>query len=308
MARTRVIIDTDPGVDDAVAILAALVSPEIDVLALTTVTGNVDIAKTTLNARRLVDLAGRPDVLVVEGCGAPLHDIPRHASEVHGEDGLGDLTWNEPSVGVHDQFAVDYLAEQINAGPLTIVAIGPLTNLATLVQNYPGIDEKLEHLVIMGGAGGQGNVTAAAEFNIWADPEAAKITFGAKWPITFMPLDLTHQAFLTDDDVAYFRSLNTEVGTRMADFLEPYAKFHIEWNGSSDVIMHDSTALYEVIRPDAITKQGVGVEVECGGEYARGATFLNYNREFADSSTRVGVSIDNDVFRAFIRERIAQYK
>ena len=253
MARTKVIIDTDPGVDDAVAILAALASPEIDVIALTTVTGNVDIQKTTLNARRLVELAGRPDVLVVEGCAEPLHDIPRHASEVHGEDGLGDLTWDEPTVGVHPQFAVDYLAEQIEAGPVTIVAIGPLTNLARLVQNYPGIEKKLENLVIMGGASLQGNVTAAAEFNIWADPEAAKIVFGADWPITFMPLDLTHQAFLTDEDVAFFRSLNTEVGTRMADFLEPYAKFHIEWNGNSDVIMHDSTAIYEVIRPDAIT-------------------------------------------------------
>lgn len=308
MARTRVIIDTDPGVDDAVAILTALASPEIDVVALTTVTGNVSLTHTTLNARRLIELANRPDVLVVEGCGTPLQGVPLHASEVHGEDGLGDLSWDEPSIGVHDTFAVDYLAEEIEAGPVTIVAIGPLTNLATLVQNYPGIDENLDQLVIMGGAGGQGNVTAAAEFNIWADPEAAKVVFGAKWPITFMPLDLTHQAFLTDDDVAYFRSLGTEVGTRMADFLEPYAKFHIEWNGSSDVIMHDSTAIYEVLRPDAIAKQGVQVQVECGGEYARGATFINHNREFANSTTRVGVSIDNDLFRSFIRERIASYK
>jgi purine nucleosidase len=306
MAPTRVVIDTDPGVDDAVAILLALVSPELDVLALTTVTGNVNLDHTTENARRLLELANRPDVLVAAGCAVPLNGEPKHASEVHGNDGLGDLEWPTPSIPVSETHAVDLLAELINEGPLTIIAIGPLTNLAMLVQQYPGIDEKLEHLVIMGGASWQGNVNAAAEFNIWADPEAAKIVFGAKWKITFMPLDLTHQAYLNDDDLAYFRSLNTEVGARVANFLEPYALFHVEWYGNRDIIMHDAMAVYQVIDPTAITCQGVTVQVETGGEYSRGATWVDRGHQHADSSTRVGVSVDNDTFRMFLRERLAQ--
>ena len=308
MARTRVVIDTDPGVDDAVAILLALASPELDVVALTTVTGNVDLTRTTLNARRLVELANRPDVIVAAGCGVPLNDVPKHASEVHGDDGLGDLVWEEPSVGVSDAHAVDLLAQLIAEGPLTVIAIGPLTNLATLLQRYPGIDEQLDHLVIMGGASLQGNVTPAAEFNIWADPEAAKIVFDAKWRITFMPLDLTHQAYLNDDDLAYFRSLGSPVGIRLADSLEPYAAFHMEWYGNRDIIIHDAMAVYEVIDPTVITKQGVAVTVETGGEYSRGATWIDRGMQHAASSTQVGVSVDNERFRSFLRDRIAQYK
>lgn len=307
MARTRVVIDTDPGVDDAVAILLALASPEIDVLALTTVTGNVDLEKTTLNARRLIELANRPDVLVAAGCGVPLNDVPKHASEVHGEDGLGDLEWDEPAVGLSDKHACEVLKELIEEGPLTVIAIGPLTNLAVLLERYPGIDEKLDHLVIMGGASFEGNVTPAAEFNIWADPEAAKIVFGSKWKITFMPLDLTHQAFLNDDDLAFFRSMGSEVGTRLADMLEPYAQFHVLWNGTRDIIMHDAMAVYEVLDPTVIEKQGVEVTVETGGEYSRGATWVDRRNMFADSTTKVGTRVNNDKFRAFLRERLATF-
>ena len=189
MARTRVVIDTDPGVDDAVAILLALASPEIDVLALTTVAGNVSLEKTTLNARRLLELAGRDDVLVAAGCAQPLAGPSGDASEVHGSDGLGDLLWEEPKIALHPRHAVDLLAELIGPGPLTIVAIGPLTNLATLLGRHPGIDRDVERVVLMGGASFEGNVTPAAEFNIWADPEAAKRVLAAHWPITVMPLD-----------------------------------------------------------------------------------------------------------------------
>jgi purine nucleosidase len=308
MAPTRVVIDTDPGVDDAVAILLALASPEIDVLALTTVTGNVDLEKTTLNARRLLSLANRPDVVVAAGCGVPLNDAPKHASEVHGADGLGDLVWADPHIPVSDTHAVDLLAKMIDDGPLTIVAIGPLTNIATLFQRYPETIGKLERLVIMGGASLQGNVTPAAEFNIWADPEAAKIVFEAACPITVMPLDLTHQAFLNDDDLAFFRSLGTEVGRRVADFLEPYTLFHVEWYGNRDIIMHDAMAVYELLDPAAIVKQPVGVTVETGGEYSRGATWIDRSMQQGDSRTHVGVSVHNDTFRHFLRERLATYK
>lgn len=308
MARTRVVIDTDPGVDDAVAILLALASPELDVRALTTVTGNVDVAATTLNARRLVDLAGRPEIIVAAGCSAAIAGPSHYSGEVHGVDGLGDLDWPEPSVALHPAHAVEVLHDLIEEAPLTIVAIGPLTNLATLLQRYPGVDERVEHVVIMGGASFEGNVTPSAEFNIWADPEAAQLVFDADWPITVMPLDLTHQATLNDQDLAFLRGLDTEVGRRTADMLEPYANFHDQWYGNRDVIMHDAMAVYELLDSTAITKQGVRVAVETGGEHSRGATWFDRRREHAESRIRVGLEVDNARFVALLRERLASYR
>ena len=307
MARPRVVIDTDPGVDDAVAILLALASPEIDVLALTTVAGNVSLEKTTLNARRLLELAGRDDVLVAAGCPQPLAGPSGDASEVHGSDGLGDLVWEEPKIALHPRHAVDLLAELIGQGPLTIVAIGPLTNLATLLEQHPGIDRDVERVVLMGGASFEGNVTPAAEFNIWADPEAAQRVLAAHWPITVMPLDLTHQAYLNDGDLEFLRGLGSEVGRRTADILEPYAKFHDEWYGNRDLVMHDAMAVYDVLDRSAISKQNVAISVETGGEHSRGATWVDRRRIHADSRIQIGVHVDNQKFVALLRQRFASY-
>jgi purine nucleosidase len=307
VARTRVVIDTDPGVDDAVAILLALVSPEIDVLALTTVAGNVSLEKTTLNARRLLHLGGRPDVVVAAGCDQPLAGPTGDASEVHGNDGLSDLEWDEPDIPLSSLHAVDLLAQLISGGPLTIVAIGPLTNLATLLERHPGIESQVERVVIMGGASFEGNVTPAAEFNIWADPEAAQRVLGARWPVTLMPLDLTHQAYLNDDDIDFLRTLKNDVASRVADILEPLAEYHQQWHGNHDLFMHDSMAVYEVLDPSAITKQGVAISVETGGEHSRGATWVDRRRQHADSQTRIGVRVDNQKFVALVRERFALY-
>jgi len=308
MARHRVVIDTDPGVDDAVAILLALASPEMDVVGITAVSGNVTVDKTALNARRLLTLAGRFDVPVAAGCAEPLSERLAEDSVVHGHDGLGDLEWDEPVVALDSRDAVTLLAELIGEGPLTIVAIGPLTNLAVLLQRHPEAVAGVEHLVIMGGASFEGNVTPAAEFNIWADPEAARIVFDAPWRITLMPLDLTHQAYLNDDDLAYFSSLGTEVGCRVAAMLEPYAQFHDRWYGNRDIIMHDAMAVYELIDETAIDKQGVRLAVETHGVHARGATFIDRRREHARSHVRVGLAVDNDRFRALVRERLATFR
>jgi inosine-uridine nucleoside N-ribohydrolase len=308
MARTRVVIDTDPGVDDAVAILLALASPEIEVVGVVAVAGNVPLEKTALNARRLLTLAQRFDVPVAAGCSEPLSESITEDSVVHGHDGLGDLEWDEPVVALDPRHGVDLIADLLREGPLTVVAIGPLTNLAVLLERYPGIDEGVEHVVIMGGASFQGNVTPAAEFNIWADPEAARRVFAAEWRITLMPLDLTHQAYLVDEDLDYLGSLGTEVGRRTAAMLEPYARFHDRWYGNRNVIMHDAMAVYELLRPEAIVKQGAALAVETGGVHSRGATFIDRRREHADSLVRVGVGVDNDRFREFLRERLATYR
>jgi len=307
MARTRVIIDTDPGVDDAVAILLALASEELEVLAITTVTGNVHVDRTTLNARRLVQLAHRPDVIVARGCDEALAGPLASFEVVHGADGLGDILWDELTVPEHPDHAVDVMHELIEQGPLSIAAIGPLTNLALLLERYPGVDQRVERLVIMGGASFEGNVTPAAEFNIWADPEAAVRVFAGAWPITVMPLDLTHQATLSDDDLNYFRGLGTEVGRRTADMLEPYALFHDEWYGSRDVFMHDAMAIYELIDPTAIAKQGVRVTVETRGDHSRGATWIDRRRDHASSPVQVGLTVDNQKFVTLLRRRLATF-
>ena len=307
MARTRVIVDTDPGVDDAVAILLALASEELEVVAITSVAGNVGIDATTLNARRLVELAQRPDVPVARGSARPLNGDPQLEVSVHGADGLGDLVWDEPQVPEHELDAVDLQYRLITEAPTTIVAIGPLTNLANLLSRYPQAESLVERVVIMGGASFEGNVTPAAEFNIWFDPEAAAAVAAARWPMTFMPLDLTHQALLNDEGLAHLRGLDTAVGHRVAAMLEPYALFHDEWYGNRDVIMHDATAVYELIDPTAIEKQGVAVTVETGGEHSRGATWFDRRRANSNSTTTVGVTLDNDRFASVIRERLARF-
>jgi purine nucleosidase len=308
MSPIRIVIDTDPGVDDAIAILLALQSPELTVVALTAVAGNSPLEDTTRNARRLIDLAQRPDVIVAAGCAEPLGVTDYQSGEVHGKDGLGDLVWDEPSTPLDERHAVEVLRDVLLEAPATIVAIGPLTNIAVLAQRYPEVIERVQQLVIMGGASFEGNVTPAAEFNIWFDPEAAAIVFDQSWPITLMPLDLTHQAFLTDEDLAVFRALGTEVGRRCADMLEPYATFHERWYQNRNIIMHDAMAVYELIDPEAIAKQGVVVHVETEGAHGRGATFLDRGFQHASSPVQAGVIVNNDDFRALLHERIAKFR
>jgi len=308
VARPRIIIDTDPGVDDAVAILMALASEELDVVAVTAVAGNSPLVDTARNARRLVELAQRPDVIVAAGCAEPLVPIDYVGGDVHGRDGLGDLEWDEPSVQLDPRNGVEVLRDLIMEAPTTVVAIGPLTNLAVLAQRHPEVVSRVERLVIMGGASFHGNVTAAAEFNIWFDPEAAAEVFAQSWPITLMPLDLTHQAFLNDDDLARLRALGTEVGQRTADMLEPYAAFHQQWYGNRNVIMHDAMAIYELLKPHAIVKQGVVVEVETEGIHSRGATWIDRGMQHRASHVLVGCEVDNDVFRSVVHELLARFE
>jgi purine nucleosidase len=307
VSGTRGVVDTDPGVDDAVALLLALASPELDVGGVSTVNGNGSIDQTTLNARRLLSLAGRRDIPVARGADRPLVGAGGDATEVHGTDGLSDLTWNAPDVTEDPRRAVELIADLAAADPLTIIAIGPLTNLAHLECERPDIVDRVERVVVMGGASLQGNVTPAAEFNIWVDPEAAGAVLAAGWAVDLMPLDLTHQAFLTDDDLAFFRSLGSAVGERVAAMLEPYACFHEKWHLNRNLIMHDATAVYNVIDPTAIAKEGIAVHVETGGEFARGATFIHRSHTHGASHVRVGTRLDNDRFVALVRERLASY-
>jgi len=245
-------------------------------------------------------------VIVAAGCAQPLEGLAGDASEVHGSDGLGDIAWQEPNVALSELHATELLAELIAQGPLTIIAIGPLTNLATLLERHPGIENDVERVVIMGGASFEGNVTPAAEFNIWADPKRPSVC-GRPLAGHRNALDLTHQAFLNDDDLSFLRGLGSEVGRRTADILEPYAKFHDEWYGNRDLVMHDAMAVYEVLDPSAISKQGVVISVETGGEHSRGATWVDRRRIHANSPVQIGVRVDNRKFVTLLRERFATY-
>jgi inosine-uridine nucleoside N-ribohydrolase len=286
----------------------ALASDQLDVRAIVAVAGNSPLVDTARNARRLVELAKRPDVIVAAGCDQPIGITEYEHGAVHGKDGLGDLIWDEPSVALDARHGVDVLADLLREAPTTIVAIGPLTNIATLAQRHPELVERVEQLVIMGGASFEGNVTPAAEFNIWYDPEAAAITFAQSWPIVVMPLDLTHQAYLTDEDLDQLRALGTEVGTRIAGMLEPYAAFHQTWYGNRNIIMHDAMAIYELLDPSAIAKQGVVVHVETEGQHGRGATFIDRSISHHDSIVQVGTVVDNDRFRRVAHQLLASFK
>src|SRR5438874_11088071 len=222
MAR-KIILDCDPGHDDAMAILLAHGNPEIELVAITTVAGNQTLDKTSLNARRVCTVAGIRDVPVAAGCDRPLIRKLKTAAYIHGESGLDGPSFGEPTVALDPRHAVDVITEPLmhSSGDITVVPTGPLTNLAMAVRKDPRIVEKVKEIILMGGAYTRGNTTPAAEFNIHADPEAAAIVFTAGWPLTMVGLDLTHQALPTPavlDRIAALRTPGARIAVQLMEF------------------------------------------------------------------------------------------
>ncbi|RMD92143.1 MAG: nucleoside hydrolase [Alphaproteobacteria bacterium] len=310
MAR-RIIIDTDPGQDDAVAILLALASPEIEVLGITAVAGNVPLALTGRNARMVCELAGRPDVPVFAGCDRPMARALVTAEYVHGKTGLDGYPLPEPRMELRARHAVDFIIDTLRrepAGTVTLCALGPLTNLATAFERAPDIVERVEEVVLMGGAYFQvGNVTPAAEFNIYVDPEAAKIVFGAGAKLTVMPLDVTHRALVTRERLAAFRALGTRVGEAVAgwtDFFERYDLSKYGWEGAP---LHDPTVIAWLLRPELFSGRFVNVEIETLSDLTRGMTVADWwgVTDRAPNATFMG-DIDAEGFFGLLTERLAQ--
>jgi purine nucleosidase len=244
MSVRKIIIDTDPGQDDAVAILLALASPEeIEVLGITAVAGNVPLHLTEKNARIVCELAGRTDVPVYAGCDAPLERPLVTAEHVHGKTGLDGPDLPDPTITLAEGHGVDFIIDTLRAEPagtVTLCPLGPLTNIAQAFNKAPDIIEKVQEIVLMGGGYFEvGNITPAAEFNIYVDPEAAKIVFGAGCPITVMPLDVTHKALVTKDRNDAFRALGTKVGVAVAQMTDFFERFDKEKYGSSGAPLHD---------------------------------------------------------------------
>jgi inosine-uridine nucleoside N-ribohydrolase len=295
---TPILLDCDPGHDDAIALLLALASPELELLGVTTVAGNQTVEKTTANAIRVLELVGS-DVPVAAGAGRPLVREPYVAAYVHGETGLDGPDLPPARREPVDQHAVDFLAERIDGA--TLVATGPLTNVALLLAREEASPERV---VLMGGAIAEGNVTPAAEFNIWADPEAAARVFSSGLDVTVAGLDVTHQALLTDEHAAGLRE-NGRVGSVVADLLDFYGTFHKQVYDFEGSPIHDAVAVAQVIQPDLLELRELNVEIDRESELCRGRTVVDvWKRTGREANARVAVGIDAPGFIELLLERL----
>lgn len=312
MAPRKIIIDTDPGQDDAVAILLALASPEdLEVLGITAVAGNVPLPLTEKNARIVCELAGKPDTKVFAGCDAPIARKLVTAEHVHGKTGLDGPSLPDPTMPLQDQHAVDFIIDTLRtepAGTVTLCPLGPLTNIATALQRAPDIAERIQEIVLMGGAYFEvGNITPAAEFNIYVDPEAAKVVFDCGAPIVVMPLDVTHKALVTSQRNDAFRALATPVGVAVAQMTDFFERFDKEKYGSAGAPLHDPCVTAYLIKPDLFTGRHINVEVETGSELTLGMTVADWwgVTDRPANATFIG-DIDADGFFTLLTERLAR--
>ena len=275
----KIIIDTDPGQDDAVAILLALASPELEVLGLTAVAGNVPLRLTERNARVIVELSGRP-VPVFAGCDRPLERALETAEHVHGKSGLDGIVLPEPTLPLDPRPAVDFIIDTLRAeapGTVTLCPLGPLTNIATAFRRAPDIVDRVQEIVLMGGGFFEGgNITPAAEFNIYVDPEAADIVLRCGRPVTVIPLDCTHKALTTRARVERFRGMGTRVGEVVASWLDFFERFDVEKYGSEGGPLHDPCVIAYLLKPELFHGRLCNVEVETQSDLTRGMTVADW--------------------------------
>ncbi|ETX15565.1 hypothetical protein OCH239_14040 [Roseivivax halodurans JCM 10272] len=312
MAPRKIIIDTDPGQDDAVAILLALASPEeIEVLGITAVAGNVPLELTQKNARIVCELAGKPETRVFAGCDRPIERPLVTAEHVHGKTGLDGPTLPDPTMPLQDAHAVDFIVETLRAEPegsVTLCVLGPLTNIATALRRAPEIAGRIAEIVLMGGAYFEvGNITPAAEFNIYVDPHAAAEVFACGAPITVMPLDVTHKALVTGPRNDAFRALCTPVGHAVAEMTDFFERFDKEKYGSNGAPLHDPCVIAHLIDPEIFSGRHINVEIETGSELTLGMTVADWWRvtDRAPNATFIG-DLDADRFFALLTERLGR--
>ena len=303
---TPVIIDCDPGHDDAIALLLALAGPELDLLGVTTTYGNQTLEKTTANALRVLELAGRGDIPVASGASAPLRRELTVAAHVHGESGLDGPTLPPPSIAPASEEAVEWIAgaDADAAGPVTLVPTGPLTNIARYLDEH-GVDG-LERIVLMGGAIAEGNMTPAAEFNIWADPEAAQTVFDAPLDVTMIGLDVTHKAVTGPAVQRRLREAGS-IGVFVAELVDFFTVYHRETYGWDGAPIHDAVAVAHVLRPGLVETKLRNVEVERESDLCRGRTVVDlWHRTDRPANAHVGVDLDTNAFFDLLVERIAR--
>lgn len=311
MAR-KIIIDTDPGQDDAVAILLALASPEeLEVLGLVAVAGNVPLALTERNARIICELAGRPDLPVYAGCDAPLARKLVTAEHVHGKTGLDGPALPDPAMRLADGHGVDFIIDTLRrepAGTVTLCVLGPLTNIATAFARAPDVVGRVAEVVLMGGAYFEvGNITPAAEFNIYVDPEAADQVFRSGVRLTVLPLDVTHKALTNRARVEAFRAMGSEVGRMVAEWTDFFERFDKEKYGSEGAPLHDPCVIAWLLRPALFAGRFINVMIETRGEFTTGMTVADWwgVSGRAPNATFIG-SVDAEGFYTLLTERLAR--
>jgi inosine-uridine nucleoside N-ribohydrolase len=302
---TPIVIDCDPGHDDAIAILLALASPEVELLGITTVAGNQTLDKTTRNALKVLELAGRTDIPVAAGAGAPLARTLRVAANVHGESGLDGPSLPEPTTDVVGAHAADFLAELIEPG-VVLVPTGPLTNVALMLERHPDVRERLDRIVWMGGAIAEGNVTPAAEFNAFVDPEAAAAVFASGIPVTMIGLDVTHMALFTREHADRLRGTGAagRVVAELSDFFQRFHESRYAFDGSP---IHDALAVAHVIDPTLVTTIECNIEIETASQFCDGRTVVDrwLVRDDAPRNAHAGIDVDASRFLELLVERIS---
>ena len=310
--RRRIIIDTDPGQDDAVAILLALASPdEIEVAGVVAVAGNVPLAHTERNARRIVELAGATDVPVFAGCSRPLARPLITGEHVHGRTGLDGSDLPDPTLPLHPQHGVDFIVETLSnaaAGSVTLATLGPLTNIAMALVKAPGIVAGIREIVMMGGAYFEvGNITPAAEFNIFVDPQAADVVMRCGVPIVMAPLDLTHRVLATPDRLAAIGGLGNRAGRTVVGMLGFSERFDLAKYGSAGAPLHDPTVIAYLLRPDLFKGKQINVTVETASELTMGMTVADW-WQITERPRNVCFlrEPDADGFFALLTERLAR--
>ena len=312
MGAQKIIIDTDPGQDDAVAILLALASPdEIEVLGITAVAGNVPLSLTERNARIVCELAGRPDIAVYAGCDRPLKRKLVTAEHVHGKTGLDGPKLPEPKIKLQEKHGVDFIIDTILQEPgnaVSLCPLGPLTNIASAILKQPKIVSRIKQIVLMGGAYFEvGNITPTAEFNIFVDPDAAKIVFEAGIDMVAMPLDVTHKALVTGERNEAFRQLQSPVGIAVAEMTDFFERFDKEKYGSSGAPLHDPCVTAYLINPKIFSGKKINVEIETESELTLGMTVADWWGVTDRKANTFFVSdLDSEKFFNLLTERLGR--
>ncbi|PYE85709.1 nucleoside hydrolase [Pseudoroseicyclus aestuarii] len=310
MTPRKIIIDTDPGQDDAIAILLALASPEeIEVLGITAVAGNVPLPLAQRNARVTCELAQRPETPVFAGCEAPLLRPLKTAEHVHGATGLDGADLPDPSMPLQEEHAVDFIIDTLRrepAGSVTLCALGPLTNLASAFARAPDVVERVAGIVLMGGAYFEvGNITPAAEFNIFVDPEAARAVFACGRPITVLPLDVTHKVLATPPRIAAITALGTSAAEAVTGWLGFFERFDTAKYGTQGAPLHDPCVIAFLLRPDLFTGREINVEIETQSDLTLGMTVADWwgVTECAPNALFIG-DVDADGFFTLLTDRL----
>jgi inosine-uridine nucleoside N-ribohydrolase len=308
--RQPIVLDCDPGHDDALAILLAAADPALELVAITTVAGNQSLDKTTLNARRMCSVAGIRGVPIAAGCDRPLVRDRIASPQIHGESGLDGPAFGTPTIPLDPRHAVDVILEASGAHDgLVLVPTGPLTNVATALARDPGLARRLRRIVLMGGAIGLGNVTPAAEFNIAADPEAARAVFESGVPITMVPLESTHQALATPRVIERIAELDFPLAHLCVELLGFFAETYLRVFGFESPAIHDPCALAWLIDPSIVPTQPMHVDIETRAEFSGGRTLCDlYGITGRQANAEVGTGLEVDRFWELLIGALASYR